>query len=563
MKPLQQAAKNLQRGEYNRVVQICGEIIAADPQEARAWQMRGLAALHRKEFEGAAQDLRQAVTLQPTTPAFINLAAALLALNRADDAIATLKQALDIDPESAGALFSLGTCYVKQYRYEEADDVLERALAVNPGWPKALDLRARVAQRRSDVDRARELATAALAADPTLPGSERILADIAMRNLDYDLAMEHYQRSLRNDPDDAETQGNFAVLLARRGAYAESVVWYKRAVEVLRKDAPLQQGLADLYLIHGNFAEGWRHYGWRHFLADENTPIVDQPFPQQLPEGDSAVAVLDQGVGDQILMSSTIPDLARRYSNLEIQCDARLHTLFRQSFPGVRITEYVLKSKAGAKAAPGSFGLADAGQWLRPTFEAFPRHTGYLKPDDSLRRALRARYAAKSGPLVGISWATKKALKFAPHKSIPLAAWGPILAMPGITFVNLQYDSEPAEVAEAMRKFGAKIVTDPEIDPNGDLDRFAAQVAAMDLVITTSSAAAHMAGAVGVPTWVLVPTGFGAIWHWFIDREDSPWYPSARLFRQSQRGEWGSALERVSSALVEFVDNWPAQKRHD
>jgi tetratricopeptide (TPR) repeat protein len=563
MKPLQRAAHHFQRGEYDLVAPFCGEVIAADPADARAWQLRGLAALHLERFEDAARDLEQAAMLRPSAPAFVNFAAALLALGRDSDAATALERALEIDPENAGAYFSLSACYFRQFRYQEADDALERALAINPGWPKAIDMQARVAWKRGNAERAVEMATMALATDPTLSISHRVLADIAMRNLDYDLAQEHYQSSLRNAPDDAETHGNYALLLTRRGEYERAVPWYARAVEVLRNDPPLQQGFADVLLAMGRFSEGWSRYSWRHFLKDENLPLVDQPFLDRLPEGDRAVVVFDQGVGDQTLMASMLPDLMRHYRHLEVQCDSRLHTIFRRSFPGVQFTNYVLKSAAGATATPGSFGMADAGRWLRTSFESFPRHSGYLKPDEALRRELRVRYASKSGPVVGISWATKKAIKFAPHKTVPLNTWGPILSMPGITFVSLQYDSDPAEIADAVRTFGAKIISDPTIDPNGDLDAFAAQVSAMDLVITTSSAAAHIAGALNVPTWVLVPTGFGALWHWFLQREDSPWYPSVRLFRQPRRGEWSSILERVSSAFLDFVENWSLQKTHD
>jgi ADP-heptose:LPS heptosyltransferase len=131
--------------------------------------------------------------------------------------------------------------------------------------------------------------------------------------------------------------------------------------------------------------------------------------------------------------------------------------------------------------------------------------------------------------------------------------------MPGATFVNLQYDSDLEEVANAAREFGARIISDPEIDAGGDLDDYAAQVAAMDLVISTSSASAHMGGALNVPTWVFVPLGIGGLWHWFTDREDSPWYPSVRLFRQSTRGEWGDVIERASTALDAFMQSWSAK----
>lgn len=558
MKPLQRAAFHFQRGEYEEVERVCGDILATQPDNARAWQIRGLAALHLKQFEDAAAYLKEATTRQQRPETFINLAVALLALERPTDATTVLQRALELDPENPGTHLTLAACYMRQHRYEEAENALEKSLTLKPGWPKAIDMQAGVALKRGDNERAMAFANAALATDPSLSVSHRVLADIAMNRMDFDFAAKHYDLSLRNNPSDPETQGNFALLLTRRGEYPEALAWYKRAVDGLPEDAALRHGLGDVLLIQGNFMEGWRQHAWRHLRKEDNKALVDQPFLSEMPRGPSAVAVLDQGIGDQVMIASMIPDLFRRIPILEVQCDPRLHALLRRSFADVRFSCFVLDSP-GAAATTGSFGVSDTGPWLRSRFEDFPAHHGYLKPNTMLQSILRKRYTEKSsGPVIGISWATRK-VKLAPHKSLPLAAWGPLLSMPGVTFVNLQYDSDSAEISAAARQFGARIISDPTIDPTGDLDAFAAQVAAMDLVITTSNASAHVAGALNVPTWVFVPAGMGGIWHWFLDREDSPWYPSVRLFRQTKRSEWESVVARASTELVAFVEQWSAR----
>lgn len=556
MKPLQRAADHFQRGQYDQVELVCAEILATRPDDTRAWQMRGLAALHLRKFEDAATFLKEAASRQARPETLINLAVALLALERLPDAINILQHTLELAPENAGAHLTLAACYMQEQRYQDAEDVLEKVLTFKPGWPKALDMQARVVLKRNDNERAWNLALAALAGDPSLSASHRVLGDIAMNRMNFDLAADHYRLSLRNNPNDPETQGNYALLLTRRGDYAEALTWYKRAAEGSPQDAALRHGLGDVLLIQGHLAEGWTQHGWRHLRKEESKALVDQPLLLELPNGVSGIAVLDQGVGDQIMIASIIPDLARQFTNLEVQCDPRLHSLLRRSFPDVRFSSFILNSVPGAAATAGSFGVGDSGRWLRSRFEDFPHHAGYLKPDAGRQTMLRQRYTEKSrGPVVGISWATRK-VKLAPHKSLPLATWGPLLSMPGVTFVNLQYDSDPAEVAEAAHRFGARIVSDPTVDASGDLDAFAAQVASMDLVITTSNAAAHFAGALNVPTWVFVPEGMGGIWHWFLEREDSPWYPSVRLFRQTKRGDWQDVVDRASSAFLTFVEQW-------
>ena len=559
MKPLQKASLHFKRGEHEQVEQVCAKLLATDPEDHRAWQLRGVSALHLKQFEAAAIYFQESLARLQTARGFVNLAVALLTLDKPLEAAQAAERALALDPRHAGAYLNLGASYLRQHRFEDAWDAVERCLQLEPRLPKGLDMQARIALKLGKVDQAVELATTALSLDPTLSVSHRVLADIAMGRMDYDLARSHYEHALRNNPDDPETHGNLALLLARSGEYESAIPRYKRALADLRKDASLHVGLADMLLIHGRFAEGWPQYGWRHLRSDNSLQLVDQPFPQSIPEGGSATVVLDQGLGDQILMASLIPELAAKIPNLEVQCDPRLITLFQRSFPAALFTPHRTRSTPDAVATPGSFAVADIGALLRRDFESFPRHSGYLKPSETLTRELRQRYVQKSRPLVGVSWATRRGAKLAPHKSVSLQEWGPLLSMPGVTFVNLQYDSDPAEVAEAAQQFGANIITDPAVSANGDMDMFAAQVAAMDLVIATSSAAAHMAGALNVPTWVFVPTGFGGLWHWFLQREDSPWYPSVRLFRQTTRGDWRGVIDRASTQFLSFVENWPAQ----
>lgn len=556
MKPLQRAAHHFKRGEYDLAIQICGELIVAGPTDARPWQIRGLAALHLRQLETAVRDLTQAAALKPNASLFASLAVALMGLDRPDEAAREAQRALELEPNNLGALLSIAGAHLRNYRYEDAEQILERCLQISPGWSHAVDMQARIALKTGDVGRAFERANTALAANPALFASHRVLADIAMRDLDYDRAAKHYHFSLSNNPDDPETQGNFALFLARTADYEQSEIWYRRAVEALNDDAALQHGFGLVLLIQGKLLEGWPLLRYRHLLQDENQPIVDQPFPSGLPSGQKAVAVLDQGVGDQVLMASLIPDLQAHTSALEVQCDMRLQTLFLRSFPGVRFISSVLRSAPGATPTAGSFGVADMGQWLRPNFASFPRHSGYLKPHAALRDMLRVRYARRSGPVVGIAWATRKGAKLAPQKSLPLSRWTPLLSIPGITFVSLQYHSDPDEIAAARKETGARIVVDPEVNLDGDLDVFAAQVAAMDLVITTSNVAAHMAGALNVPAWVFVPTGMGALWHWFRNREDSPWYPSVRLLRQRARGDWSEVMEGAASDLLAFSEGW-------
>ena len=196
--------------------------------------------------------------------------------------------------------------------------------------------------------------------------------------------------------------------------------------------------------------------------------------------------------------------------------------------------------------------LTDVAQVLRPTLASIPPHRGYLIPDASRVQELRARYGNGNTRLVGLSWRSASG-PTGRFKSMDLAQWAEFLKLPGTTFVSLQYGNSADEIAQVSHATGRTIIADPDIDTSGDMDAFAAQVAAMDLVISVSNTTVHVAGAIGTPVWALVPRGPGAHWYWFVDRTDSPWYPSLRLFRQNKRADWRQPLADVTTELAAWL----------
>ena len=195
--------------------------------------------------------------------------------------------------------------------------------------------------------------------------------------------------------------------------------------------------------------------------------------------------------------------------------------------------------------------MGSLGRLLRRQEADFPRHEGYLVPDPLVVGATAERLAAEAQgrSLVGISWSSR-AGRTGEARSASLQQWAPILEQQGCRFVSLQYGSVADEIAAAGQALGVEILSLPDIDPLKDLDAFAALIAALDLVVTVGNATAHMAGALGRPAWVLLP--LVPSWRWMLGREDSPWYPSLRLFRQERRGDWGTVIERMAAELGNF-----------
>jgi len=476
----------------------------------------------------------------------LNRTTLLHRMRRADAARAASKEMTEHCPGDERGFYNLAFLSLTADLIPEAAAAAERARALKPASPDILGLCAEVAFARADFEGAVDLAQQALALNEDMVSAHRVLGDALMRSQRYGEAHVHYERALALNPGLAEVRANYALLLINMGRSAEGVAQYRQVLRLQPDNAAARHGLGVALLAQANFAEGWPLYASRvvakHPARNPNRrPLMFAP-PRS---GEKLVLLCDQGLGEQVLFASLLPDLLQITKDIQIRCDPRLHPLIERSFPDIKFV---------MEADTFSGTLADAAQWLRPSFESFPQRPGYLQAAAKKRDVLRDRYkSAPNRPLVGISWMTGTKRKFAAPKSIPLQSWGPILVRHEPRFISLQYGDVGAEIAAANARFSAEVLLDGDIDADHDIDDFAAQVAAMDLVITTSNTTAHIAGALNVPTLVLVPLGFGGLWHWFLGREDSPWYPSVRLIRQTRPGEWDDVLSRAASVLASFT----------
>lgn len=581
-------------GQHSDAEALFKRAIGARPNFPEAVFNRALAFAAMGRNTEALQSYQQAIGLRSAyADARVNAGLLLFAMKKHDDAIAAFRAMTEACPSDARGFYNLGVCLEKSLEHAPAHsradiaaaaegaldrataldrtnpDVhfargnlhmrmsehkmaaarFETALTLRPDWPNALSGLAAAQMHLDDLERAIHAARRAVQCDPNHAHARGTLAEILLRAGEIEEALPHFEAGLKGAPDNAAMLSNYGLALTRAGRVAEAAVAYEHATANRPGDAEARYALGLALLALGRLEEGWRHYESRHALGEGRLGLRARERSPLPPPGAKLIAVNEQGLGEQLMFTSFIPDLLKRTADLEVHCDGRLIKLFERSFPTVTFAPRALNS---APAGLRAVSLADCGQWLRPDFTHFPRRAGHLRASPERTAELRAQYRAGSSNLVvGISWATRASAKLGEAKSIPLQDWEPILSMPGVTFVSLQYDANAAEIAETAKACGARIISDDGVDPATDLDGFAAQVAAVDLVITTSNTTAHMGGALNTPTWVMVPHGIGSLWHWFLDRDDSPWYPSVRLFRQTNRGDWRPVLKTVAAVLAD------------
>ena len=561
-----QAAVTLQRqGQLTEAEAAVRRAVAATPENADAWHLLGVLTLRAGRAEEAVTALGRATSLNSGNYVMhVNHGSALRTAGRPAEGRDAILRALALNPGVAEAEMTLAQCLKEMGRLDEAEAAYTRTLALRPNWPDAMEERAFVLQKLGRYDDAAVAAEAVLAVAPQRVASRILMGDLLQRRGDFQPAVAHYRRAVAAAPENASAHNHLAVALGKLGQVEDAVVAHRQAFRLLSDDLIVEFDLGIALLLTGRLAEGWPRYAARHRYPGNWVGARKHHVPSltRAPAGDNRVFVwADQGLGDEILFAQMVPDLIARGARVTLECEERLAPLFARSFPDAQV---VARTPDLDAERNGSFdahiALGDLGTWLRPGFGNFPQHNGYLRADPGMRAGLRRRYQSGTAdrPLVGLSWRTAESAKVSAQKSVDLPVMIPALqaggrARPAVKFVSLQYGDPRADIAAVAAQAGVEIVVDPEIDPLRDLDAFAAQVAAMDLVITTSNTTAHMAGALNVPCWVLVPIGQGAMWHWFLGRSDSPWYPSVRLFRQVERGDWAKPVGELAAALAERV----------
>ena len=362
----------------------------------------------------------------------------------------------------------------------------------------------------------------------------------------YDEAEPIVKRVLSKNPDNITAIDYLGTILVMREDYQSAIDLFKSKPE----NKMLKRKLFTIYIHTGQLMKAWTH------------PDLEEPIPSLQaipwkgePINDKCIFIYSfYDLGEDIQYTSCIPDLQAK--KIIFATNKRLVPIFNRSFPGIEAVDadkiIIHKNNVVQKEKKQLFTIdiqtdtLQLPRYFRQDMDSFPDRSQHLYADPELIRKWEKRFDNLPGLKVGISWKGGKEINNKIRRSIPLEDWTPILSTPGISWINLQYGDCQSDIKNMP------IHDWPDVDPLKDLETQAAQMAAMDLVITIDTTAAHLAGALGVKTWVMLPTLPAPAW--FQEREDSPWYPSARLFRQEKHGDWRPVIERVAIELQKLLE---------
>lgn len=490
-------------------------------------------------------------------------------------------------------LFSSAFALHQQGKLQEAASLYQQLLALQPAHADALHLLGVIAHQFGNHDSALTLISAALKLQPRNASFHYNLASVYQATRVFDAAIKHYKQSIKFQDKNADAWSNLAVLYLDTEQLQLARQANQQALKINRKhpaalqnmatllyqlghyddaksylvklllDQPMlaeaQNKLSSIQLLQDEYQLGWQNYQWRNFSPEflVRNPVRIIPFPRWTGNTLSGSTLLingDQGVGDVVMFASCLPDVLQLVDQVLLECDARLVSLFKRSFPQLDVTaktperDFYWQREHGPVSC--RINMAELGVLLRGDEAAFPRQPAYLQVDADMAAQWQARLnSLGAGLKIGISWRGGADARAHLARSIPLMQWQALAALPNVHLINLQYGDHEQEINQFNASAAQPLHCFSELNPMTGLDDFAALVSALDLVISIDNTTVHIAGALNVPVWILLP--HTPDWRWLLKRSDSPWYLSARLFRAQAMGS--AALGKVLHAAVKTL----------
>jgi len=535
-------------GRYPEAIVRFERALALRPDFVEALSNLGNTLRDTGRREEALASYDRALALKPDRPDVLaNRGNVLRELRRFDEALGDFDRGLALDPQSATLLFNRANVFFDQGRFSDALVDYDAALAIAPDYCLAISHRGSTLRALKRYDEALAAIDQALRLQPDsaeiLTNRGDTLGEVAR----FAEALNDYDRALELKPAYPEAWCNRGNVLRALRRYDEALASYAVALDIDPEHAVAHMNEGLCRLLVGDMAVGWEKYEWR-FKTPDMLPHVrrfEQPlWLGQLPlSGKRILLYAEQGFGDIIQFCRYAQLVAERGAHVILEVQPALRSLLVQSADIAGIAQVFAQGDAlpefDYQCPLLSLPLACA-----TTLESIPAPASYLHGEDARIRRWEARLGTKpTQARVGLAWSGNPEHSNDRSRSLPLAALGPLLDMP-VQYVSVQKIlREEATEAAWLAQHGVAHFGD-------QLQNFAdtaALLSCMDLVITVDTAVAHLAGALGKPVWVLLP--YGPDWRWLTERDDSPWYPSMRLFRQTAIGDWDGVIERVRQHL--------------
>ncbi len=494
-------------------------------------------------MDDAVASYREALRIEPDyAKAHYNLGNVLQEQGRLDDAVACYREALRIEPALADAHNNLGNALQKQDRLDDAVTCYREALRIESDYAMAHYNLGDALQKQDRLDDAVACYREALRIDPDYADAHNNLGNALKEQGRLDDATACYREALRIEPDYAAAHNNLGAALKDQGRLDDAVACCREALRIEPDYAEAHFNLGMFHLLMGRFDDGWSEYKWRWRVKGDAT----RPREYREPlwnggdlAGQKIYLYAEQGIGDTIQFVRYLPLIAERGGQVIFESPAPLFRLLRD----IDGATTVIPRGEPSGAFDCHAALLDLPRILHTTLETIPASIPYLRVNPDLKKAWATRLGPSQDFRIGIVWAGSPLQVDDHNRSMDVSLFEPLTQIPGVSIYSLQI----------MRNGEAtKILGEGLTDLAPDVIEFtetAAAIVNLDLVVSVDTAVVHLAGALGRPVWTLLP--FSHDWRWLLGRDDSPWYPTMRLFRQEKHGDWKGVIGRVVGELTD------------
>ncbi len=503
-----------QKGRSGEAAHVFSRAVKIDGNSAIARRYFGMALNDLKGFDEAIVNLQMALKLEPmVAETYLHLGHAFSGLGKLEDAVVCYSAAAENSPQDVIPHLCLGSCWAQQSRLEEAKTSFWKALSIDPNCALAFQNLGIASESEGKLDE----------------------------------AYEHFSRAIQIDPQLASAHVNLGVILDRHRRYDEAEKSFHVALSVAPENIPAKFNLGMLKLRNGDWKTGFGLYELRMQLPGATklsggTPIWDGDSLA----GKTILVRNEQGLGDCIQFARYLPLVKNRGGRVLLRC--------RRSMLGLLSTcagiDELIDVSAPLPKHDVLVPMLSLPRIFGTTPDNVPNMVPYLKAHQAREEAWEKRLAEDKGYKIGIVWRGNPGYSSDKRRSVRLENFQPIGQLNRVQFYSLQKEDVSEEIDSMRHRFQVRNFGS-ELDKEGAFLDTAAIMKSLDLVISVDSSSAHLAGALGIPVWLAL--AYSADWRWMLDREDTPWYPTMRLFRQSSMNGWGDVFERMAGELRTIV----------
>jgi tetratricopeptide (TPR) repeat protein len=546
----------LQGGNAELGIAYLTRAIKSNPKDIKFIINLANAYISINQFKEALEYLDLGEKISPNLlNVLYNKSRALRGLNEFDAAITYLDKCLTLDPENYLVLCDLGLLFIKKENFQKAKDLYNKAIKINPEHYLTYYNRGLSCQKLNEFQNALEDYNKVIQKnaffEPALVNKFTILFKQGI----YKEALDQINYLINLDKNNINYLSLRAALFQASKEFDLAIKDYDHISKITTSSSEVDEAItmkAFIKLTINEFEEGWELYESRYHIKDKIFSLKPKLIDFNI-KNKKIFIWAEQGIGDQIIYSSLLYDAFKTKNIFYISLDPRLIPLYQRSFAHFdNMTFISMYEKIEESEYDFHLPIGSLGKFFRNSLEDFNSHpNGYLKSDKLKVNALKSKIRKNSQPICGISWLSKN-VEIGKAKSLSLIDLLPILSIPNIIFINLQYGDTKEEVDNIFNQYGIEILTMNEIDNFNDIDGLASLIDACDYIVTSSNVTAHIAGALNKKTYILIPYESGKIWYWGESENKSLWYPSIEIFRCGINNFWSSPIQRITNELKDI-----------